>query len=133
MIPAGAVRISIGDDGRPAMEVTHVQAAVQTWPDWVSIAFARFGDAKATRRRMIEATAAGDDAAESGRSQRSSGPLCKLSPPLSSASMRSMPSSARWSRFPRQRRTRGGNGGPVGPSGWLTPSVGHRACPTISA
>jgi hypothetical protein len=64
VIPAGALRISIGDDGMPAMEVTHVQAAVQTWPDWLSIAFTRLGDVKAARRRMIGAVAAGDDAAE---------------------------------------------------------------------
>jgi len=65
VIPAGALRISLDDDGTPAVEVTSVQAAVQTWPDWLSIALARLGDVRAARRRLIGAVAAADGAAES--------------------------------------------------------------------
>jgi hypothetical protein len=64
IIPVGALRISVGDDGKRSAEVTHVQAAVQTWPDWLIIAFTRLGDVKAARKRMTASFAAGDEAAE---------------------------------------------------------------------
>ena len=47
------------------MEVTRVEAAVQTWPDWLSIAFARLKDVRTARQDMADAGATGDDAAES--------------------------------------------------------------------
>jgi hypothetical protein len=41
-----------------------MEAAVQTWPDWLTIGFARFEDVCAARQRMETATAAGDGAGE---------------------------------------------------------------------
>jgi len=96
VIPAGAVRVSIGEDGVPAMEVTDVQAAVQTWPDWISIALARLRDVNAARQRLKGAAAPGDDAAESEALTEEFRPHCKLSPPPCSALMRSTASSAKW-------------------------------------
>jgi hypothetical protein len=59
------LRISIGEDGTPKLEITRVQASIQTWANWLFIAFARLGDTRAARKRMAEATVNNDDAAES--------------------------------------------------------------------
>lgn len=59
IIPAGALQITHDGEGRRSMEVTHVEAAVQTWPDWLEIAFARFDDVRDARRRLLEARESG--------------------------------------------------------------------------
>ena len=64
-IPAGGLRISISEHGSPKPEIIRVQASIQTWTNWLVIAFARLGDTRAARKRMAEATANNDDATES--------------------------------------------------------------------
>jgi hypothetical protein len=59
IIPAGALQIIVDDEGGRSMEVKHVEAAVQTWPDWLEIAFARFADVRDARRRLLEARGSG--------------------------------------------------------------------------
>jgi len=54
VIPAGALQISLEGAGVRAMEVTHVEASLQTWPDWLEIAFARLTDVREARRKLVE-------------------------------------------------------------------------------
>jgi hypothetical protein len=64
-IPEGGLQLSLDKDGSPKLEFTRIQASIQTWTSWLIIAFARLNDTRLARKRMDEATANGDDAAES--------------------------------------------------------------------
>lgn len=59
------MQISLDKDGRPKLEFAQIQASIQTWTSWLVIAFARLDDTKLARKRMTEATAGGNDTAES--------------------------------------------------------------------
>jgi hypothetical protein len=64
-IPAEGLRVSFGADGSLRPEITRVQASIQIWKNWLVIAFARLRDTSAARKRLVEAAANNDDAAES--------------------------------------------------------------------
>lgn len=63
-IPPGALRISADEDGTLKAELTHFEGAIQTWTDWLSIAFARLQDAKNARKRLTAATKKEDESGE---------------------------------------------------------------------
>jgi hypothetical protein len=64
-IPDGGLRISIDEDGSLKPEITQLQASIQVWTSWLSVAFTRLDDTRLARKRLTEATAHNDDMAES--------------------------------------------------------------------
>jgi hypothetical protein len=63
-VPDGGLQLSLDKDGSPKLEFSRIQASIQTWTSWLIITFARLNDTRLARKRMAEATANDDDAAE---------------------------------------------------------------------
>ncbi len=65
IIPAESIHISLDDTGAPQVRITEVHSSVQTWPDWLAIAFGHLKEAQEARERLILAFAEHDNDAES--------------------------------------------------------------------
>lgn len=65
VIPAESIQISLDDTGAPQVRITEVHSSVQTWPDWLDIAFDHLKEAHEARKRLILAFAENDSDAES--------------------------------------------------------------------
>ncbi len=59
-IPAGAMQLSVGKNGVAQLQITEAHSSVQTWPDWLAIAFDHLKEAGAARKRLTASTAAQD-------------------------------------------------------------------------
>jgi hypothetical protein len=64
-IPAGAIQLSVDQNGASRLQITEVHSSVQTWPDWLAIAFNCLKEASTARKRLTAATSAHDRDAES--------------------------------------------------------------------
>lgn len=64
-IPAHAIQLSFGQSGESQLQITEVHSSVQTWPDWLGIAFDCLKESSAARKHLTAATAAHDREAES--------------------------------------------------------------------
>ena len=64
IFPADSIQISLDETGAPQVRITEVHSSVQTWPDWLTIAFGHLKEAQAARERLILAFAGHNNDAE---------------------------------------------------------------------
>lgn len=53
IIPANSLQLSLDETGTPQVRITEVHSSVQTWPDWLTIAFDHLKEARIARERLI--------------------------------------------------------------------------------
>ena len=53
IIPADTLQLSLDKTDAPQVRITEIHSSVQTWPDWLTIAFGRLKEARAAREQLI--------------------------------------------------------------------------------